>query len=99
MTIVAELDDVAGAVRYIGNYLNTQSYRVCKYIMSVGWVFPGWIGFSQWFKKEFSIYPPREMLVELGKMSKAEREEHTWFGVYLWGEKQSARKKSYMSVK
>jgi len=47
-------------------------------------VFPGWIGFSQWFKKEFGVYPPREMLVELAKMSKAEREEHVWFGVYLW---------------
>jgi hypothetical protein len=24
------------------------------------------------------------MLVELAKMSKAQREEHVWFGVYLW---------------
>jgi hypothetical protein len=47
-------------------------------------VFHGWIGFSQWFKKEFRIYPPREMLVELGRMSKAEREENTSFGAYLW---------------
>jgi hypothetical protein len=42
------------------------------------------IGFSQWFKKEFGVYAPREMLVRLGKVSKAEREEHTWFAVYLW---------------
>jgi hypothetical protein len=84
MTSSAELDDVAGAVRYIGNYLNTQSYRVCKYIMSADCVFPGWIGFSKWIKKEFGAYPKREMLVELGKVSKAEREEHTWFGLYLW---------------
>ena len=42
------------------------------------------IGFSQWFKREFGDYPPREMLVELGRMSKAECEEHTWFGLYLW---------------
>jgi len=54
---------------------------------SGGWVSSGWIGFSQWFKKEFGIYPPRKMLVELRKMSKEEREEHPWFGVYLWGEK------------
>lgn len=47
-------------------------------------MFPGWIGFSRWFKKEFGIYPPREMLVELAKMSKAEREENTSFGAYLW---------------
>jgi hypothetical protein len=49
-----------------------------------GWVFPGWIGFSQWIKKEFGDYPKREMLVEMGRMSKVEREEHTWFGLYLW---------------
>ena len=47
-------------------------------------MFPGWIGFSQWVKKEFGAYPRRERLVELGKMSEAEREEHTLFGVYLW---------------
>jgi len=81
---LAEVDDVGGAAGYIGSYLNMQSYHVRKYIMSAGWVFPGWIGFSQWFKKEFGIYPPREMLVELAKMSKVEREEHTWVGLYLW---------------
>jgi len=47
-------------------------------------VFPGWIGFSKWFKKEFGVYPPREMLVELAKMGKEEREENTSFGAYLW---------------
>ena len=35
-------------------------------------------------KKEFGIYPPREMLVELGRMSKAARAEHAWFEIYLW---------------
>ena len=47
------------------------------------------IGFSQWFKGEFGAYPSREMLVELGRMSKAEREEHALFGVYLWEKKRS----------
>jgi len=47
-------------------------------------VFPGWIGFSQWIKKEFSAYPKREVLVELGRISRAKREEHTLFGLYLW---------------
>jgi len=50
-------------------------------------VFPGWIGFSQWIKHEFGNCPKREMLVELGRMSKAERNEHTWFGLYLWEKK------------
>jgi len=57
------------------------------YHFSGGWVFPGSIGFSQWIKHEFGAYPRREMLVELGRMSKAEREEDTWFGLYLWEKK------------
>ena len=47
-------------------------------------MFPGWIGFSQWIKREFGNYPPREMLVELARMSKAEREDDTLVGLYLW---------------
>ena len=50
------------------------------------------IGFSQWFKKEFGDYPPREMLVELGRMSKAEREENTWLGLYLWETRKQKRR-------
>jgi hypothetical protein len=45
------------------------------------------VGFSQWIKKEFGAYPKKELLVELGKMSKADREEHTLFGLYLWERK------------
>ena len=67
--------------------------RFCeRYYFSKGWVFPGWIGFSQWFKKEFGLYPPRDMLVELAKMGKAEREEHPLFGVYQWEKKRNIGK-------
>jgi hypothetical protein len=45
-------------------------------------VFPGWTGFSQWIKHEFGDYPPGELLVELGTMSKVAREENTWFGLF-----------------
>jgi len=62
-------------------------------------VFPGWIGFSQWIKKEFSAYPKREMLVELGKMSKAEREENTLFGLYLWEKKRSKGRNDTCSIR
>ena len=55
-----------------------------RYYFSKGWVFSGWIGFSQWFKKEFGSYPPREMVVEMARMSRVEREEDTSFGAYLW---------------
>ena len=81
---IEAVDDVGAAARYIGNYLNNQSYHVKKYIMSAGWVFAGWIGFSNWVKKEFSHYPKREVMVELGKMSRAQRAEYIWFWLYLW---------------
>jgi hypothetical protein len=32
------------------------------------------------------------VLVELGSMSKVEREEHTWFGLYLWERKYIKRR-------
>ena len=80
---MGRLAEVDGAARYIGNYLNTQSYHVRKYIMSAGWVFPGWVGFSQWFKKEFGDYPPSKMLVRMGRMSKEVRKGDTWFGLYV----------------
>ena len=89
MASLAEVGDIGGAARYIGKYLHMQSYHVRKYVMSAGWVFSGWIGFSRWFKKEFGRYPPREMLVRLGRMSRAEREQDTLFGVYLWEKKRS----------
>jgi hypothetical protein len=66
-------------------YLSKADFE--RYHFSGGWVFPGWIGFSQWIKREFGYYPQREMLVELRRMSKAEREEYTWFGLYLWEKK------------
>jgi hypothetical protein len=85
MERLAEVDDVDAAARYVSKYLHRQSYHMRKYIMSAGWVFSGWIGFSRWFKREFGDYPPREMLVRLGRMGKAERVGDTWFGLYLWG--------------
>lgn len=51
-------------------------------ITGIGWVFPGWIGFSQWIKKEFGQYPTREMLLELARMGKEGRKEDTWYGMF-----------------
>ena len=66
---------------YLSGYLSGEGFD--RYHFSGGWVFTGWIGFSQWIKKEFGAYPKREMLVGLGRMGKAEREEYTWFWLYL----------------
>jgi hypothetical protein len=43
MAGLARIDDVRAAARYIGKYLHMQSYRMREYIMSAGWVFPGWV--------------------------------------------------------
>ena len=74
--------NVKGQAWYLGKYLSGEDSE--RYYFSGNWVFPGWIGFSQWFKEEFGVYPPREMLAELAKMGKVGREEHVWYGVFLW---------------
>ena len=80
--------NVKGQAWYMSRYLSGEGFE--RYYFSKGWVFSGWIGFSQWFKKEFGTYPPREMLVELARMNKTDREEHTWFGLYLWEKKRKS---------
>ena len=74
--------NVKGQAWYMSKYLSGEDFE--RYYFSKGWVFSGWIGFSQWFKKEFGIYPPRQMLVEMARMNRVEREEDTSFGAYLW---------------
>ena len=74
--------NVKGQAWYLSKYLSGEDFE--RYYFSKGWVFPRWVGFSQWFKREFGIYPRREMLIELAGRSKGEREEDTWFGLYLW---------------
>ena len=78
MAKVAAVDDVEGAARYLGNYLNMQSYRVRKYIMSAGWVFPGWVSWSKRFRRKHGVYPDEMypgILAKLARMSKRERDE------------------------
>jgi hypothetical protein len=73
---IEAVDDVTAAARYIGNYLNTQSYHVRKYIMSAGWVFRGWVGWSRWFKRNYGVYPDQKypgILAKLARKSKTVR--------------------------
>ena len=67
---------------YLSKYLSRADVE--RYHFSARWVFGGWIGFSQWIRKEFGGYPRRGMLVKLSRMSRAEREGDALFGVYLW---------------
>ena len=75
---IEAVDDVDAVARYIGSYLNMQSYRVRKYIMSAGWVFPGWVSWSKWFKRHYGVYPDQKypgILVKLARVSKRMRDE------------------------
>lgn len=78
MARLAEVDNIDGAARYSDNYLNMQSYRVRKYIMSGGWVFRGWLSWLKRFRSKNGVYPDEmypDILGKLGGMSKRERDE------------------------
>jgi len=75
---IEDVEDVAAAARYIGNYLNMQSYRMKKHIMSAGWVFKGWVSWSKRFKRKYGDYPEQMypgILAKLARMSESERDE------------------------
>jgi hypothetical protein len=70
---IEAVDDVGAAARYIGNLLNTQSYRVKRCMMSAGWVFKGWVSWSRWFKRNYGVYLDQMypgVLAKLSRMSK-----------------------------
>ncbi|MGB6872753.1 MAG: hypothetical protein WBE46_01190 [Dehalococcoidia bacterium] len=75
---IEAVEDVAAAARYIGNYVNMQSYRVRKYIMSADWVFKGWVSWSKRFKRKYGDYPEQMypgILAKLARMTKRKRDE------------------------
>jgi hypothetical protein len=75
---IEAVDDVGAAAGYMGKYLHMQSYRVRKYIMSAGWVFPGWVSWSKRFRRKNGVYPDEMypgILGKLASMSKSERDE------------------------
>jgi hypothetical protein len=75
---IEAVDDMGAAARYIGKYLHVQSYHVRKYIMSGGWVFPGWVLWSRWFKRNYGVYPDEKypgILAKLARMPKKVRDE------------------------
>jgi len=67
---------------YLSKYLSKEDFE--RYYFSGGWVFPDWIGFSRWIRKEFGVYPRRGILANLARIGSVGREEDTWFGLYLW---------------
>ena len=69
MDLMARGKDIETA-RYIGKYLHMQSYHMRKYIMSAGWVFPGWVRWSRWFKDNYGVYPDQMYPGILAKLSR-----------------------------
>jgi len=61
----------------INNYRYLKGEGFERYYFSKGWGFPNWIGFSQWFKKGFGVYPDQMypgILVKLARMPKRVRD-------------------------
>ncbi len=38
-------------------------------------MFKGWIGWSKWYKKNWGVYPPRELICHIARLSVVERVE------------------------
>ena len=38
-------------------------------------MFKGWIGWSKWYKKNWGVYPPRDLICHIARLSHAERTE------------------------
>lgn len=71
---IRAVKSVKGAGNYLAKYMHKQSSN--RYIMSAGWVFPGWISWSKWYKKNYSIYPQQvvpDAFQRLANMSESER--------------------------
>ncbi|MFC2017118.1 hypothetical protein ACFLUD_01730 [Chloroflexota bacterium] len=73
---IKKVYSIGGAAGYLAKYLGKE--RSSRYIMSAGWVFPGWISWSKWYKRNYGLYPDGVYpgaLVRLSRMSKDERDE------------------------
>ncbi len=72
---MGKVKDVKGQAWYLSKYLSGEDFE--RYYFSKGWVFPGWIGWSKWFKKNYGVYPDQMypgILAKLSRMSKVERD-------------------------
>jgi len=80
---MAEVKDIRKAVLYLAGYLGSGDKFVRSWC-SQGWVFRSWIGWSKWYRWNFSRgreYPSAEALVSLSLMSPCEREQKATMGL------------------
>ena len=55
---------------YLSKYLCSDDFE--RYHFSQGWVFKGWIGWSKWYKKNWGVYPPRDLICHVARLSRGE---------------------------
>jgi len=58
---------------YLSKYLSGDDFE--RYHFSQGWVFSGWIGWSKWYKKNWGVYPDKELVRAIAKLPVYERNE------------------------
>ncbi|MFC1918807.1 hypothetical protein ACFLWW_02390 [Chloroflexota bacterium] len=68
---IQDVKSIGGAAGYIGKYIKKQ--RNGRYLMSSGWIFPGFIGWSKRYKKEEGDYPSSKLVEIMNKLSDSER--------------------------
>lgn len=68
---IKKVDGMSGAAGYLAKYLAKDgSFR---YIMSAGWIFSGYLGWSKAFLRMMGKYPSRELVKYMVSLSEAER--------------------------
>ena len=57
--------------------VSLRSGITCVVVTSAGWVFPGWVSWSRWFKSNYGVYPDQKYpgtLVKLARKPKSVRD-------------------------
>lgn len=69
------VDNTGSAARYLGKYIGKEGYG--RYLMSGGWIFEGYVGWSKGFKRRYGYYPDSELLRYLANLPVDERKYFT----------------------
>jgi len=69
---ITEVNSVGGAAGYLAKYIAEQG--VGRYIWSSGWIFPGYVGWSQRFRRVMGYYPDGDVVRYVAGLPKEERD-------------------------
>lgn len=68
---IKKVGSVGGAAGYLAKYLDKG--RGSRYIMSAGWIFGGYVGWTKAFKRTMGYYPGGELVKYMASLSEVER--------------------------